>query len=92
MGITHVLNAAKGEKISQINTNQIFYDDLNIKFFGCSLMDVNSCKIDNHFEEAIEFIHDAVNSRGKVLVHCYMGVSRSASFIIGRVIAHFEII
>ena len=59
--ISHVLNAAKGEKFSQINTNQEYYKDLNIKFLGISLMDVDNCKIDTHFDEATKFINEALS-------------------------------
>ena len=34
IGITHVLNASKGEKFSQINTNQSFYKPDDIIFLG----------------------------------------------------------
>jgi dual specificity phosphatase 3 len=62
LGVTHVLNAAKGEKFSQVNTNQEYYKELNIKFLGISLMDVDNCKIDIHFQEATSFIHEALSS------------------------------
>lgn len=68
IGITHVLNAAKGDKFSQINTNQTFYKDINVKFFGCNLMDVYNCKIELHFSKATEFIHEALTeSNGNFL-------------------------
>lgn len=34
------------------------------------------------FEDSYEFIEEALNSAGRVLVHCYFGVSRSASIVI----------
>jgi hypothetical protein len=34
LGITHVLNASKGDKFSQVNTNQSFYESDNIVFLG----------------------------------------------------------
>ena len=39
----------------------MFYNDENIKFFGCNLMDVNNCKIDEHFEKAADFINQALD-------------------------------
>ena len=83
MGITNVLNAAKGEKISQVNTNQLFYDDVGIRFYGCPLMDVQNCRIETYFDEATDFIDQALSANGKIFVHCFVGVSRSASFILG---------
>jgi dual specificity MAP kinase phosphatase len=38
--------------------------------------------IQPHIDEAIEFIMDANRRGGKVLVHCKVGVSRSASIVI----------
>jgi hypothetical protein len=55
------LNAAKGDKISQINTDQLFYDEINVEFFGSSLMDTENCDIESHFEKATEFIHKALD-------------------------------
>jgi dual specificity phosphatase 3 len=63
LGITHVLNAAKGEKFSQVNTNQQYYQDLNIKFMGINLMDVDNCKIDVHFNDATRFVDEALASK-----------------------------
>jgi dual specificity phosphatase 12 len=34
-----------------------------------------------HFPDACRFIQNAVDSGGRVLVHCYMGISRSAAVI-----------
>ena len=91
LGITHILNAAKGEKDSQVNTNQLYYNDIGIKFYGCPLMDVPTCKIESYFEPATEFMHEALQSdNGKILVHCLMGVSRSASFVIAYLMRYHK--
>lgn len=63
LGITHVLNAAKGTKFSQVDTNQEFYNDLKIKFLGFNLMDVEACKIDKYFKAAAEFIHQSIDDK-----------------------------
>lgn len=64
LNITHILNAAKGTKFSQVNTNQEFYNDLNISYYGCNLMDVDGCKIEKYFKPASEFIHLALDKPG----------------------------
>ena len=35
-----------------------------------------------HFRESTDFIKEALNEGGVVLVHCFAGVSRSASIVI----------
>jgi protein-tyrosine phosphatase len=35
-----------------------------------------------HFSTAISFIKEAISSGGTVFVHCYAGISRSASCVI----------
>ena len=65
MGITHILNAAKGSKFSQVDTNQEFYKELNVEFFGCCLMDVDACKIEKYFQTGSKFIHQAIDNKNK---------------------------
>lgn len=91
LGITHVLNAAKGTKFSQVNTNEQFYKDVNIKFLGINLMDVDSCKIDKYLQAAADFINDSLSKNGKILVHCYQGISRSASFVLAYLMIYHKL-
>lgn len=51
-----------------------------------AISDLPSTKIVPHFEEAFHFIDIGRSLGGVVLVHCYYGNSRSASFIIGYLI------
>ena len=89
MGITHVLNAAQGDRSTQINTNEKFYQELKIKFLGCNLMDAEMCKIEHFFDRAADFIHDAVHQKhARILIHCLMGISRSATLLIAYLIKY----
>ena len=96
LGITHVLNAAKGEKQSQVATSQAFYDDVNIRFMGCALMDVGSARIETYLAQAAAFISQAIDTnanadaepRGRILIHCLVGVSRSASLLVAYLIKY----
>ncbi|KZT13025.1 phosphatases II [Laetiporus sulphureus 93-53] len=43
--------------------------------------DVNHADLLIHLPEACQFIHEALNSNGIVLVHCVQGLSRSAAVV-----------
>ncbi|KAJ3640136.1 hypothetical protein Zmor_003452 [Zophobas morio] len=81
-GFTHVLNAAEGIDEYQVNTNQHFYRSANITYLGIPGHDRPSWNISVYFDEAARFIDQAVKSGGKVLVHCVVGISRSATLVI----------
>lgn len=66
LGITHVLNAAEGNRFGCVSTNQHFYKGTDIKYLGLPLTDLPTTDISKYFYTAAAFIEDAVNSRGKV--------------------------
>ena len=41
--------------------------------------DDNDANLLQHFDKALQFIQNALAAKGRVLVHCHAGVSRSAS-------------
>lgn len=53
-----------------------------------SISDSPDHRIDLKFQESFEFIRNALVNGGVVLVHCFQGVSRSASIIIGYLITY----
>lgn len=80
IGITHILNAAQGkDKFYYVNTTAGFYEQQGIKFLGVPAIDMMSFQMKPYFEQAADFIDDAIKSGGKVLVHCRQGISRSAT-------------
>ncbi|KAF2360807.1 Dual specificity phosphatase catalytic domain [Trinorchestia longiramus] len=79
VGITHVLNTAEGNKMCTVDTNAHYYKEVNIKYLGLQLLDIPSANISQFFEQGAEFIDDCLNEGGKVLVHCFMGISRSST-------------
>ncbi|KAM8806445.1 uncharacterized protein ACNFOS_004728 [Eudromia elegans] len=80
MGITHVLNAAHGTAYSQGGHD--FYG-ATIDYYGVRAYDRPDFDISQFFFCASEFIHKALNTPGaKILVHCAVGVSRSASLVL----------
>uniref|UniRef100_A0A8C3KNF3 Dual specificity protein phosphatase n=1 Tax=Calidris pygmaea TaxID=425635 RepID=A0A8C3KNF3_9CHAR len=80
MGVTHVLNAAHGTAYS--HGGQDFYG-ATIDYYGVPAHDLPSFDISQFFFPAAQFIHNALNTPGaKILVHCAVGVSRSASLVL----------
>ncbi|XP_053197023.1 dual specificity phosphatase 29-like [Scomber japonicus] len=80
LGITHVVNAADGPQ--RINTGPHFYKDTNILYHGVEAPDCKHFDLSPFFTETADFIHSALNQKGKVLVHCARGISRSATLVL----------
>ncbi|CAM9337987.1 unnamed protein product, partial [Lampetra planeri] len=79
--ITHVLNAADGK--FNVNTGSSFYRDTNITYHGVEAFDMPSFDLSPFFYPAANFIKNALSSpTDKLLVHCVMGRSRSATLFL----------
>lgn len=83
LGVTHVLNAAEGVGFGHVSTNSELYRPHQIEYKGLKLEDVAHTDMMVQFEPAAHFIDCALEQNGKVLVHCLMGMSRSATLAIG---------
>lgn len=57
-----------------------------INFLHIPVDDHCNEKISDYFQTFIKFIDENIKSRKNILVHCYMGISRSPSFIISYLI------
>ena len=81
MGITHVLNTAEGiwTDCSFVDLAPDYYIGSGITYQGLQLWDHNCVRILPYLGCANEFIADGMDSGGRVLVHCQMGVSRSST-------------
>uniref|UniRef100_UPI0037E7D247 dual specificity protein phosphatase 13A n=1 Tax=Semicossyphus pulcher TaxID=241346 RepID=UPI0037E7D247 len=80
LGINHVLNAAHSKQGSI--GDQSFYGNTCV-YFGIPAEDSDHFDLSQYFKPAADFIHKALrNKDGKVLVHCIMGVSRSATLVL----------
>ncbi|XP_058236358.1 dual specificity protein phosphatase 13-like [Hemibagrus wyckioides] len=80
MGITHIVNAASGPP--HVNTGPRFYRDMAVDYYGVEADDSTDFVISVFFYPTARFIRAALSNKGKVFVHCLMGVSRSATLVL----------
>ena len=79
--INYILNCASECK---------FKNDLpsDIKCLHIKVKDIPYINISSYFEDTNDFIHKAKLSGGKILVHCFLGSSRSSTFVIAYMIKY----
>ncbi|XP_053164925.1 dual specificity protein phosphatase 26-like [Hemicordylus capensis] len=79
-GITHVLNAAHAAWGSK--GSQDFYGK-EIHYYGIAAEDSTDFDLSIHFHPASKYIHEVLSApNGKILVHCILGKSRSATLVL----------
>ncbi|XP_044154808.1 dual specificity phosphatase 29-like [Bufo gargarizans] len=80
MGFTHILNAAHASW--ECTGDGINYGP-DIQYYGITAEDCPEFNMSVYFKRGAQFIHQALNtSSGKVLVHCILGKSRSATLVL----------
>lgn len=81
LGITHVVNVAAGK--FQVDTGAKFYRGTPLEYYGIEADDNPFFDLSVYFLPVARYIRDALNiPRSRVLVHCAMGVSRSATIVL----------
>ncbi len=80
--ITHILTVAVEIDLSEQLT------PLNIKYKRINADDYDSFPLSDYFDEMNEFIHDCLLNKGKIIVHCALGVSRSPAAIMAYLIKY----
>ncbi|KAG9354869.1 hypothetical protein JZ751_001582 [Albula glossodonta] len=78
LGITHILNCAH----SKWRGGAEYYEGMNITYQGVEAHDTPTYDMSVNFYSAAEFIHTALSTGGRILVHCAVGVSRSATLVL----------
>eukprot|EP00041_Stephanoeca_diplocostata_P017658 m.361227 g.361227 ORF g.361227 m.361227 type:complete len:382 (-) comp20777_c0_seq1:1201-2346(-) len=73
LGITHIVNATAV-------CDNLYKDDF--KYIQCALDDAPGADIKQFFKPCLEFIEDCQKNKGRVLIHCQMGMSRSSTLVI----------
>ncbi len=77
LGITHILNCAK-------EIECIFRGEFN--YSHIQLNDDPNTRVSHLFDEVHKYIDKVIGNNGKILVHCYAGISRSATIVISYII------
>ncbi len=96
-------NASNFNQLNEFNitsvlniTNEIpnyFEEDINFDYLKISIDDTNNETIINHLDIALKFLNETKKEKPNqnVLVHCYMGSSRSASIILAYLIKYYRL-
>ncbi|KAL6036225.1 hypothetical protein STEG23_023961 [Scotinomys teguina] len=81
LGITHVVNVAAGK--FQVDTGARFYRGMPLEYYGIEADDNPFFDLSVYFLPVARYIREALSTpRSRVLVHCAMGVSRSATVVL----------
>ena len=72
-GITGIVNAC--DEISN-------YFENDFDYFNIDILDINNSSIYKFFDPFILFVDKILKKNGKIMIHCYMGSSRSAILVV----------
>jgi len=76
--------------VSTTNTSCI-PSNLDIKYFTIPILDNDEGHISVHISNVLDFIEEAQSKNdGNILIHCYMGSSRSASIVLAYLIYKYN--
>ena len=80
-GVTHILNVTR-----EIDN---FFPAV-FKYLNIREWDVKETDLLKYWDKTFQFILECVNNGGKVLVHCKMGISRSAATVVAFAMKYFS--
>ncbi len=80
--MTHILNVTE-------DVSNSFEGSSHLTYMRCPIKDQPEAATDMaaRFDECVDFINSARETNGRVLVHCRAGVSRSATVVVGYLMA-----
>ena len=81
LGITHVVSITTGD-------GKIYPDHFEYHYIREIYGNGNEGGLYDHFDSSYDFIKSAIQSGGRVLVHCHQGLSRSATILSAFLIRH----
>ncbi|XP_077478649.1 dual specificity protein phosphatase 26 [Stigmatopora argus] len=79
VGITHIVNCAQSRWRGGASDP---YAGMNVTYLGIEAHDSPGFDMSKNFYPTADFIHKALTKGGKVLVHCAVGLSRSATLVL----------
>ena len=82
LGITHILNCAGEMKAPPPSY---------FKYYSLNLNDVPTENIAKYFGPAKQFIDSALQNNGKIVIHCYAGISRSVTILVSYLMAKYRL-
>lgn len=82
-GVTHVLSVLPGH-IDETYTQNYHHKQIEVT-------DEETTNLIPHFDECDTFIDNATKDKGKVLVHCAQGISRSVAIIMVYLMKHYKL-
>lgn len=87
-GITHVLDITHAQsQDTPLRISETGWGKLkNVTYLNIPIYDLESVDLIGQLDRAFAFIDEGRSAKGKVLVHCEVGMSRSASVVIGYLI------
>lgn len=88
LGINLVINVSQEKypfslhSLSHVNTTKEYYEKANINFIGIAADDCPSFNLTKYFIPVSEIIDKALKNNERVFIHCFAGISRSATIVI----------
>ena len=82
LGLTRIVNASRYRNVHE--------EDERFRYLEVDVSDIDSESISDHFESVFQFLQGA-SAEAPVVVHCQMGVSRSATLVIAYLIKQLRL-